>query len=406
MKSPVVVLIAALCVGSLSIGWAAEPPPLPQIKGEPLGVWLPVAGKKVGVPLASGPNARDRRLFLFPTGCKFEEVRAKLQDFVPFSPGTARWYADGSVLTFDEDLVSKQTRLREAEEEVVQRAARHRTARYTEVRNWARRDGPGEPPVMRQLRQRISAFLDVLDGFPPALRAAAFQGHRVEVPYALLTAAGQNAVRGLLGRATLTVDGNPQPLFDGKTDIPKVIVRALPAGTPDAPGLEVHLQMHRVASKTMLDLLHPRMPGGVGGEDARGLMKEYAARERGPADRKELAALRNPITLTGGADSTVEAVLAEFSSRSGLPIIGEYDPCFLHPADRTRTRQKFLLPKEVEDRPLWSALDVVAARFDLDWDFKNGWIEIRSPRTLRSFAGVLDLSPPRNPKKHSDVPDS
>ena len=119
---------------------------------------------------------------------------------------------------------------------------------------------------------------------------------------------------------------------------------------------------------------------------------EYDRRRRGPRDAEKDPLLQKRISLKGG---TVEEVLAELSDRSGLPLLGEYDPCFKEPYMRTNESRVTLGSGQVANQPLWQAIETVAVLFDLEWSVERGWLWIRSPRTLLALSGALDLSPPK-----------
>jgi hypothetical protein len=198
-------------------------------------------------------------------------------------------------------------------------------------------------------------------------------------------------------------DGDPENTFIGTRDFAKVRVRVFPSGSPDRPGLGVMLRLTPLAGRVVQDVLNEPTLDPKEGPTWSGTSAAYQKRRRGPEEREKDPQLQGKVTLAGGRDRTIEKVLREFSHRSGLPLIGEYDPCFANPADRAMSRQKFLGSGAVVSLPAWKALDKVCSVFDLDWEFHDGWLWIRSPRTLRSYLALVDLSPPRNPATSSDV---
>src|SRR4051812_15428681 len=104
-----IVAVAAALATALSASASVAPEPW---NGVTLHEGLPALGKVFGLKLAAGKNCRDRRVWLYPEGAPIRIIQTKLLQFVPKKPGTGRWYQDGSVVAFDEDLLSVEERKR------------------------------------------------------------------------------------------------------------------------------------------------------------------------------------------------------------------------------------------------------------------------------------------------------
>jgi hypothetical protein len=201
----------------------------------------------------------------------------------------------------------------------------------------------------------------------------------------------------LVGKTVAGAEGSSDR-FRGERDCAKVVVNVSPTGTPDQPGLRVRLRLTKNVGIVIPDLLNPPGRKPDGGWDWNAARKTYSDRARGPKGSRLIPSLQKLITLDGGVGWTVERTLAELSRTSRVPLLGEYDPCFVNPYERSENPQIILEPDDVKQLPVWKALDAVARRFDLEWDYQKGWIWIRSPRTLLAWSGELDLSPPQREK--------
>jgi len=73
-----------------------------------------------------------------------------------------------------------------------------------------------------------------------------------------------------------------------------------------------------------------------------------------------------------------------------LPIVADHDPGFL---DYYARKGFANLDKDLEDVTVQDALDEIAHRWRVAWDFKDGWIEVVSPRAEPAMMGELDLRP-------------
>jgi hypothetical protein len=362
------------------------------LAGDQLLDGVPALGEAAREKLYCGPNAADRRVFLFVNDRPLGDVMKHLRLFIPVAPGTASWYRDGTGVTFDEDLASKDAR-KAAARKRKRFAEAQRGTGYQEVRAWAQ-PRIGEQTALAAGRKQARQYLGVFSGMPADQQQAALCGQHVRVSYAMLSPRARALIHELVGRVVAGKEGSDTDRFDGRTDCPNVIVEVLPTGTPDRPGLTMRLRLCPSVGRSVRDIANPPAWNPAKGWDWTHHYKDHTGRVRGPVGRASNPTLQRRITLAGGAGKSIEVVLAEFGRESGLPVLGEYDPCFLTPYEREKNGRRELQPDQVTNVPLWQALDIVAKRFDLDWDYREGWIWIRSPRTLLSWSGEMDLSPP------------
>lgn len=384
-------VVLSLCVATITITAVAAAQPekrvTARVAGQTLAEALPLVGRSAGVELRAGPNAAGIRWFLFLRDERLSVVRRQLQEFLPTPPGKALWYAQGPVQILDEDLASRNAR-RNA-------AARRRTFAYNHRRQGVARTLERPKQGARDPRQRSAQAIlcaTIFSGFPRAAQELAYAGRPVSVPYSALTPKSQDLVRQRVKGESAGVIGRPEFSFHGATDYPQVVVEVWSSGTPATPGLCVWLRGGRSGNGPMFpDIVNaPTWTKGKGSDHG---YDPYLKRARRPERASESPHLQQRVTLEGGRDWIIEKVLDELFAAAGLPILGDYDPLRL-----TRSSgQQTLLKGKITNVPIWKALDVIAEQFDLDWDIRDRWILIRSPRTVLGWSGELDLSPPQRP---------
>jgi hypothetical protein len=363
-----------------------------QLAGETLAEGLPELGQSAGKRVRCGPNAADRRLFLMAYDRPFDEVIVQLRQFVPTPPGQARWYREGSGFVFDEDAESRSARNGVARKRR-QESEKKRQMQFGKMQGWSqpkKGDSQGEANGRKQIATDVAIF----SGLPLQLQRVALSGQPVRVPFDSLSPQAQTLVYEKVRHFAAGVEGDDSTRFVGQKDYRKVVVETTPTGTPDRPGMKLLLRC-------------PPSPGGMGTRDilnapvwesANGwrwdtLDRGYRERVRGPEEREKHPALQKRVTITGGEGKTVDVVFGELVRKGEFPLIGEYDPCFRLPYTRGNDPQT-LDANQVVDTPLWKVLDIICKKFDLEWEYQHGWIWIRSPRTLLSWSGEIDLSPP------------
>jgi len=395
-------LLGALCLAIPGL-LSADTPRLvrAEVSGDTLAEALPRVGKSVGASLRAGPNVAEMRWFLFIHDQPLSTTRVQFQSFLSVPPGKASWFRHGSALVLDDDVAGRNAR-REAGLKRRRFVENHRRAGVERMLT-RMQPAPGEDPRGARRRAQPLAYARIFSGLPPQAQRAAFGGQRIEVAYRDLTPAAQELVRTTIGTHRTSIQGRPELSFDGRKDYAQVVVVVRPSGTVSAPGLFVWLRGGKSQSgPSFPDIVNvPEWNPKEGWDWSNEYRAASIQRRRRSEKVTQDPSLKRQVTLKGGPEQTIEQVLRELSLASGLPIIGEYDPCF----GAMRDRRISLENGAVKDLPVWQALDVIAKRFDLDWDCREGWIWVRSPRTVLSWSGELDLSPPDDrastPSHHS-----
>jgi len=390
VRGPIGILLASACV-AWSLAAGAQAPGQISLAGETLAAGIPLVGTARDQRAVCGLNAADRRVYLFADNEPLADIAAHLKRLIPRAPGKGLWFKSGSTWVFDEDIASRNAR-RAAGARRLRESAAERQRRYDDLRRWTREDG-GATGINNK-RTSTGRFMTVFDGLPANKRKAAFQGRWVRAGYGDLTSAGQQALRRLSGPAARGNDG--AYWLRRQADLDRMVIEIWPTGTPKDPALTMSLRRGPgLSGAYMPDLLNPPKWDPKEGSDYSEIHKQYRDRNRGPAKAEDIPALQRKINLAAATDKHIEDVLAVLHQESGLPLLGEYDPC-LGNLPSPEFGRKALNGSFEEPLPLYQALALVAKRFDLDWDYYRGWIHIRSPRTLLAWAGEVDLSPPAN----------
>jgi hypothetical protein len=84
----------------------------------------------------------------------------------------------------------------------------------------------------------------------------------------------------------------------------------------------------------------------------------------------------------------------EIARQTGLPILAHSDPAW---QDYYSRSSHVPSPVEMENVSLTEALDRLCRLWNMNWEFRRGWILVRSPRFPFALEGEVDLSP-RNPR--------
>jgi len=372
-----------------------------EIVGEKLGAAVPEIGEAAGARLAVDRTLADHRIFLFTHEQPLGTIRTQLQKFVPTAPGKAIWSREGSVIVLREDMASRAQRAKQATER--QRLAReHRMRGYQSMLAWCE-PNPQDSPHLARRRARDAELVRLFAGVPLSARQAAFNGSHVAVPFQDLNPAAQALVRQAVRGQRSGFADHPELAFDGEKDAANVLVVITPVGTMENPGLRLWLNCRPSQNgRAFLDIVNPPRWDPAEGWSWEHLRKASQTRVRGPKSTPSNPAFQNRISLEGGATSVIEKVLAEFEREAKLPVLGEYDPCYVSffqqgTGSQSRRSLRFGAITRV---PVREALDTIAETFDLTWDYHAGWIWFRSPRTPLARGGNLDLSPPKPTAHH------
>lgn len=377
VRRPLLILTVALA--------AVRPAAAGEIFGARLGGALADFARERGESVRCGRNAAERRLILLPAKATIPEVMARLKVFVPFPPGKALWYREGAGTVFEEDAASVAARTKAAREYAGRQVSKRLEGLRRTEEYLARNSGP-EANVLR-------GFVAVFRSLPQPMSRAALAGRGIRASFALLAPAGQQFVRRLVESGA---SPRTQPA-GGEDSLEDVTVSIVPTGTPDRPGMRMTILTDRNRGRVCPDLCRVgnRRVNAAAEKEA----KEHENRRRGPEDAGKQPELAKPVRLlapgeTPGPGWTIETVLRRLSASLELPIIGEYDPCWAPALGETLRIQRRVDPLQFEGVPAWKAVELIAVAFDLDWDFREGWLEFRTPRALAGAAGIVPLVPP------------
>jgi hypothetical protein len=360
---------------------------------------IPLLGEAVGRKMKAGPNVRNRRIFLFVRDRPLQDVMDRLRGFVPERPGTCMWSKSGETTVFEEDLLSVETRAKRVRER--KRFARsHRVEGLARAGHWAA-EPAGTEYATKTTRLELQYFQGIFFGLPGTEREKTLSGQQVRVPFSALSPDAQRRAYLLIRGYGTSTEGHPEKTWEGARDYKTLTVEVRPAGLPDQPGLGIGLAASVGGGVSFSDIAHPPSRNPDGGWDWPWQRRRHNEKVRRPAGLEKDPRLQVRISLTGARTAWIESVLDELARKSRLPVIGEYDPVFeLRSTGLPDKRgyRRMLEEGKVRDVPLWQAIDIVCNRFDLTWDFRDGWLEFRSPHTLLSWAGEADLAPPRYDK--------
>lgn len=371
------------------------------ITGATLREAVPYVGRQAGSLIRCGENAKDRRFYLFVDDRPLAEVMGRLKKLVPCPPGKAYWFRSGSGSIFDEDIASAQARARagaKAKRDYLKRARKL----LERVRLWA--DGPEGPQAPGYAQRDARRYVALFDQLPRAQQDQALLGQHVRIPYSELPAGAKSAfIRAMMGDQPLELL-SPKALQALETKARSSFLSLSRGRAPtQTPSVKVLLQTERYAGNSFPELLHVPRFGRDASADWGSLYDNERPRRRGPVEMKQIGALQKRVRWQpreGTSEGTAGHLLRRLASEGAMPLIGEFDPCasparfgetpggrnLLHSNWERRSRGK-------PDPPLWQVLEWACEDLDLYWDYDDGWLVIRSPRTVYSWAGLADLTP-------------
>ncbi len=394
-----VIIACCLAIGATSTG-GADPNTEDiscTIAGGTLSEAVSQLASLSGARLRTGPRVSGHRVFLYVQGRSLDEIRREVAADIPGLPGKSVWYRMGESLVLEEDIASYEARERAART-IQQKRYRERAENLARFEAWTASIRDEDDRATRNTKKGLRKYLQIFRALPPRQQKMALHGRPVEVPFGQISSTGQSLVRAEVFNHGRTSSGVQ---WHGSRDYESVRVAIMPTGPLDRPRLRETLMFgDSGGGLTLLDMLRPPVrhdqDGGYTYHGDRSA--EDRARVRGPANRATIPALQRLIAIEDSPGWNIERALLEVSSRSQLPLLGGYDPCFrkrgASPMMIARPcwgRRPEKMPRQV---PIWQVLDHIAQEFDLDWDFRRGWIRIRSPRTVLAWGGEVDVSPP------------
>ncbi len=257
----------------------------------------------------------------------------------------------------------------------------------------------------------MGAAVEMVDALPPDLRDRAFLGETVRVPVRDLPPAAQQACwksqfdlkpRSVMGRNG-TPGGRDQPAKDDWLRNTTLILGH--GSAPSAQDVSLNpmfQQQPGSAGSKVAEIMH--VPKGTDESGSIDYTKMFQSgpnpnRARGPAGMEKIPALQKRVILPARNDGDITAsrLIPALVKVAGLPLIGEYDPCAQVTGFSENSRMPAvplrLLTNKGREMPLWELIELTCEAFDLDWNYQGGWLVLHSPRTLLSWAGIVDLSP-------------
>jgi hypothetical protein len=367
------------------------------------------------------PAIAGHRIVLVAKERRLAEVMAQLARFLATPPGASQWERRRERGAFAYVLV-EGTSSRAARAEIIEKRDRSAAARVVEALELAGLDDAG----LGQHRGRNPRLAAGRANYPLAYRLArtltpeqlglALQTRGVSIPFDGLGREQQWLVRSGLSHmrwttTTSTPDGDIVTRYDGSRDFRSASLEVGFSGSPERPGLKVMIRLDPYSAMGCPNVIEPpippeeEQPAWLKDALKEGAEKEEARRRRalGPRPPRDPALLQT-VTIrrttkipegernAGALRRTFAGdALQQISEQTGMPAIADYDPGF----DDYYARLWFKsLPEDLVDLPVWEALDAIARVWNLQWEKKDGWLRVRSPRAPFALAGELDLSPP------------
>jgi hypothetical protein len=348
--------------------------------GTPVADVLRDLAEQAHVRLTAGDRLGPRRFFLVARQRPFAEVLGRLQAFAANPPGKVILGRLGSGLVLEEDLQCGATRARAVEKYVRQREAKA-TKDLAATEAWVKKPLSDDDPT-RYLRKPVRRWIALFRALPASAQRQLLRGGQLTVRYGALLASAQKLTHGTVA-------------FHNETNPGRAEVEFSPSGTMDKPGLCVYLNTTGDSGPAWPDILHA--PIVTKDDVVVGDLSSYERRRRrGPENEAQIPALQRLVTLTDGVGWYLPRAVAEFSARSGVPLIGDYDPG--RGIVGGPNLNSFNVSAIRPNMPAWELLEAMCRQYDLEWEYDRGWVVLHSPRTILAWAGLIDLSPPGAPQ--------
>lgn len=409
-----IVLSIALVLGAGATAAAPQRHPGPDpldakislsAAGETLDQILRRMGKSARYPLAGGPHGGDRRFYLFCSERPLREVLERIRNLIRFPPGGAQLYISGSSRVLDEDLASNRARARAAarlRRERLAQAQKH----LEQVKEWSQGE-PATPFPNKDDLAQVAAYIRIFEGLPESTRDRAFLGQPILIPLKNLPPPARAAFSSALfgdwrrPRAERNFGGRDKALQQ------RSLMMSPHPGAPEGfPSMQIVLfDSERLSGSGWGDLLNVPLAGEVSGGPGWGQV--YARRKqslrRGPAGMERIPALQRPFVWHPRNDrpeAMAQRLLPRVAELAEIPLVGEFDPCITPSVmPGLIDEHLFRLANWTKERgsrkslPLWEVIEAACQDLQLNWDYKEGWLIIRSPRIVEGWAGLTDLRP-------------
>ena len=282
-----------------------------------------------------------------------------------------------------------------------------------------------------RLRPRLTLFA----GMSTQQHQALLAGSAVALTFGDLPPVEQGYARTLTGNTNWVSRSVPEELGGGRIewradrDFAKTQAQFRLAGLPDRPGIALHVSLVPGQRGGEPDMMHPELPPLKDCPDwVRTLAEKRQEAARKKRDQQLEALKQDPqlavkITLPGTIEvpdprqpggtqkraCDLSHALAQFANRTGLTVIGDYDPCWndyhtrldpINPDLRMKTHMR----GDVPDVPAWKALEFVRDTFHIEWEKRGSTVFVRSPRIPYAVMDGVDvLDPPLLPNIYQQL---
>jgi hypothetical protein len=364
-------------------------------------------------------------------------ARAAMDDLAAFlsAPGEqSTWEPADGGFRLQQDAGSRAARLQRE-----QKARAHRDQRlkaeFDTLLRLSKLNGAGlererarYPELVASARD-LALWATLLEGLSPDYRRTLLSGTGLAFRVRDLEPAQRQAAEAILaGRGVNKARTSVPPELGGgyyewrsDRDVPRTPVSFRLTGDPNRPGISVVFIPLPGSRSGAHDLLHPGLPKELEppwlSEILEQRRREGEAARRPFLERvKQDPALSGKITLTGVLDvpdpkqpgktmkryCDLSAALSQVADRTGLSIIGDYDPCWWDYYRRTDAHEpqgefKRSLTDDLKDVPVWGAMEHIAKYFRVEWEKRGDVLYVRSPRVLNAVLDGIDLLDPPPP---------
>lgn len=387
----------------------------PKATSEPLGRLLTRLTQETGVELLAEEQLAGRRVVVLARERPLTDVMRQLGRFLGTPPGMATWerqsQKDRLAYRLSEDLASRNAR-----RGVLEKRYQEVKSRFQEALAMADMTDT-ELAKLRARRPHLVARMPTYRGWfhlvgslPPDQMERVFRGSPLQLGFSALSADQQEAVRGRVAkiqyaRSYTTPAGEKRvETFDGTSEYPKSQLNVRLSGDPQRPGISAMIRVNPETATGHPNLLEPPAPSA--GErpawfDAAVANKpQTRSKRRAQPDDPDLlrrVTVRRSVKIPEGEPdagkdrSSLTDALRQVAEQTGLPLIADYDPGFQDYYGRMWLNT---LKEDLVAMPAGQALDRIAETWDVQWEKKDGWLRVRSPRAVWAALGEIDLSPP------------
>lgn len=353
-----------------------------------------------GFPIRPGNNLPPIRIFLVAQNRPLPEVIARLKETVHYPPGQIFWFRSGSGSIFDEDLASGRAR-RDWIKKVRQLKLREARKQAREVREWARAPVTAQEPAHAIYdKRKLTIIYEFFDSLPGRVQEDILVGLARRIPFAGLTPRQKQLILALDGSGDLAGERKKKILKAAEASYAMSFFPYTNVD-PEQPAMQVVLQTTASGGAGEPDLLMKPHYNKTGDKVYRYRYTTQQPRSirRGPRDMEKIPPLQRLTDFfpKSDLDKTAHHIFPAIAKAGGMPLIGDYDPCAYGGAFGTRSPRwvNWITPKSQKVR-VWEAMEEACQQLDLFWDYRNGWLRVRSERAPYGWAGLMDLSPLRD----------